>query len=248
MKVTSNEYVKRKKLGSNPSPLTPHSSLITLHVDAQHPGEEAIRKACSILRESGLVAFPTETFYGLGADALNEKALKKVFAVKKRDYSKPLLVIITQKDQLNSLVTEIPPVAEKLSDSFWPGPLTIIFKARPELPHLLTGCTGTVGIRMPSHPVAQRLSVAFGRPLTATSANISGGKNPTTASDVWDQLGEGLDIILDAGKTSGIRGSTIIDVTVSPPRVVREGDIPMGEVEKVVISYLLFVTGHCLQP
>lgn len=230
----SNGYVKRKGLGSNPSPLTPHSSLITLRVDAQHPGEEAIGKACAILKAGGLVAFPTETFYGLGADALNEKALKGVFALKRRDYAKPLLVIIAQRNQLNSLVSQVPPLAERLMDSFWPGPLTIIFKARPGLSPLLTGGTDTVGIRISSHPVARHLSLAFGLPLTATSANLTGGKNPVTAEDVCYQLAKGLDMILDAGPTAGLKGSTIIDATVSPPRIVRAGDIPVDEVMKVV--------------
>ncbi|MEW6327774.1 MAG: L-threonylcarbamoyladenylate synthase [Thermodesulfobacteriota bacterium] len=202
-------------------------------VDPQDPDKKTIQKACSILKEGGLVAFPTETFYGLGADALNEQAIKRVFALKQRDYAKPLLVIIAEKDQLHSLVSDIPAVAEKLMDSFWPGPLTIIFKAKKGLPPLLTGGTDTVGIRISSHPVARSLASTFGLPLTATSANPSGGKNPVTAQDVCDQLGEGVDMVLDAGGTTGIKGSTIIDVTVSPPRIVREGDVPVGEVKKV---------------
>lgn len=206
-------------------------------VDPQNPDKKTIQKACSILKGGGLVAFPTETFYGLGADALNDQALKKLFALKRREHAKPLLVIIAQKKQLNALVSEIPPAAEKLMNRFWPGPLTIIFKARKELPSLLTGGTDTVGIRIPSYPVAKHLSLAFGLPLTATSANLSGGKNPTTAQDVRDQLGEGVDIVLDAGQTAGRKGSTIIDVTVSPPRIVREGDVPVDEVEKIVICY-----------
>lgn len=206
-------------------------------VTAQNPEKEAIRRACVVLKQGGVVAFPTETFYGLGADALDEQALKRVFAIKRRDYTKPLLVIIAEKDQLHSLVSDIPAVAEKLMDSFWPGPLTIIFKARKGLPSLLTGGTDTVGIRISSHPVARSLASAFGLPLTATSANLSGGKNPITAQDVYDQLGEGVDMMLDAGESKGIKGSTIIDVTLSPPRIVRAGDIPVDEVVKVIIGH-----------
>ncbi|MFZ5994058.1 MAG: L-threonylcarbamoyladenylate synthase [Thermodesulfobacteriota bacterium] len=217
----------------SPLLITRHSSLVTLRVDAQHPDQAAIQKACAILKEGGLVAFPTETFYGLGADALNEQALKRVFALKRRDYAKPLLVIIAEKDQLHSLVSDIPAAAEKLMDRFWPGPLTIIFKAKKGLPSLLTGGTGTVGIRISSYPVAQSLASTFGLPLTATSANLSGGRNPVTAKDVWDQLGDRVNLMLDAGKTKGIKGSTIVDVTVLPPRIVREGDVPVGEVKKV---------------
>jgi len=224
--------------------MTHHSPLITIKMDAQNPEESVIQKACSILKEGGLVAFPTETFYGLGADALNEQALKRVFALKQRDYAKPLLVIIAEKDQLHSLVSDIPAVAEKLMDSFWPGPLTIIFKARKGLPSLLTGGTDTVGIRISSHPVAWSLASTLGLPLTATSANLSGGKNPVTAQDVCNQLGGGVDMILDAGEATGIKGSTIIDVTLSPSRIVREGDVPVDEVVRAVISH----TGHCLQP
>ncbi|MDP3029128.1 MAG: L-threonylcarbamoyladenylate synthase [Deltaproteobacteria bacterium] len=211
------------------------SSLITIKVNAQNPDEEAIRKACAVLKQGGILAFPTETFYGLGADALNEQALKRVFALKQRDYAKPLLVIISEKDQLHSLVSDIPSVAEKLMDSFWPGPLTIIFKARKGLPSLLTGGTDTVGIRISSHPVARSLASTFGLPLTATSANLSGGRNPITAQDVCDQLGGRVDMILDAGETKGIKGSTIIDVTLSPPRIVREGDVPVDEIMKAIV-------------
>jgi len=213
----------------------PHrSSLITIKVTAKNPEESVIQKACSILKEGGLVAFPTETFYGLGADALNEQALKRVFALKRRDYAKPLLIIIAEKDQLHSLVSDIPAVAEKLMDSFWPGPLTIIFKAKKGLPSLLTGGTDTVGIRISSHPVARSLASTFGLPLTATSANLSGGRNPITAQDICNQLGEGVDLILDAGETKGIKGSTIIDVTLSPPRIVREGDVPVSEIKRIL--------------
>ncbi|MDD5450491.1 MAG: L-threonylcarbamoyladenylate synthase [Desulfovibrionales bacterium] len=226
---------KKKRLMLQSPLLIPRpSSLVTLKVDARHPDQAAIRKACSILKEGGLVAFPTETFYGLGADTLNEQALKRVFALKHRGYAKPLLVIIAEKDQLHSLVSDIPAVAEKLMDSFWPGPLTIIFKAKKGLPSLLTGGTDTVGIRISSHPVARSIALTFGLPFTATSANLSGGKDPITAQDVCNQLGEGVDLILDAGETKGIKGSTIIDVTLSPPRIVREGDVPVSEIKRML--------------
>lgn len=214
-----------------------HRSSVIIKVDARSPQEEVIQKACAILKKGGLVAFPTETFYGLGADALNDTALAKIFTIKRRPRHKPLLVIISQKAQLRSLVSEIPPLAEKLMEAFWPGPLTMIFKARSGLPALLTGGTDTVGVRMSSHPVARHLSAAFGFPLTATSANVSGGKNPLVAQDVCNQLGQEVDVVLDGGKTGGVKGSTIIDLTVLPPRIVREGDIPVDEVEKIVISY-----------
>lgn len=206
-----------------------HDALI-FKVDPQCPNQDAISQACSILRQGGLVAFPTETFYGLGADALNQKAIEKIFTLKRRNPASPLLILISHTRQLTHIVTEVPPQAQVLIDSFWPGPLTIIFKAQKDLPALLTGGTGTIGIRISSHPIAECLSYAYGGPLTATSANLSGGKNPVTAQDVWTQLGGGLDLILDGGQTGGTKGSTIIDVTSSPPRIVREGDVPIADV------------------
>lgn len=208
----------------------------TIKIDPENPDPGRIEEARSVLEAGELVAFPTETFYGLGADAFNKHAVERVFSAKKRARTKPLLVIISRKEQLSDLVTEVPKAASKLMDAFWPGPLTIIFKAKKNLPALLTCETGTVGIRISSHPVAQALGGAFGRPLTATSANISGGKSPSTAQDVYEQLGNEIEIILDGGRTIGTTGSTIIDVSISPPRLIRDGAIPFSHIQKVLES------------
>lgn len=182
------------------------------------------------------MSFPTETFYGLAADAFNVQALEKIFKVKKRSTSKPLLLIISSVEQLTPLVQEIPAKAQLLINAFWPGPLTIIFKAKSHIPELLTGKTGTIGIRISSHPVAQELSECFQSPVTGTSANISGGKNPSTADEVETQIGHGLDLILDGGKTHGQKGSTIIDVTAGNARIIRQGDIPAEEIQTVLLT------------
>lgn len=206
----------------------------TTRIDPENPDPGIIEEARSVLEAGELVAFPTETFYGLGADASNKRAVERVFNTKKRARTKPLLVIIRRKEQLADLVTEIPESALKLIDTFWPGPLTIIFKARKDLPALLTCGTETVGIRISSHPVAQALSLAFGRPLTATSANISGGKSPSTAQDIYEQMGNEIEMILDGGRTIGTTGSTIIDVSVSPPRLIRDGAVPLSDIKRTL--------------
>ena len=177
------------------------------------------------------MAYPTETFYGLGVDALNGKAVEKIFAIKKRNFSQPLLILIPGRDVLSAYVTEIPEAAVRLMEAFWPGPLTIIFFASSRIPPLLCGQTGKVAVRVSSHPVSQALVQALNAPLTATSANLSGLASPTTADEVWEQLGVQVDVILDGGKTFGGNPSTIVDVTQSPPRVVREGVILKDEIE-----------------
>jgi L-threonylcarbamoyladenylate synthase len=190
---------------------------------------QGIKKAAQMILKGGIIAFPTETFYGLAADALNEAVLKKIFRLKKREEGKPLLLLIADKSWLKGLVQNVSPLAERLMDRFWPGPLTLVFNASPQLSPLLTADTGKIGVRLSPHPVTQALVQAVGRAITGTSANLSGQPGTLTALEVFQSLGESLDAVLDGGKTSGGPGSTVLDVSDPPPRIIREGMISRDE-------------------
>ncbi len=199
---------------------------VIIKVNSDNPEQSAIAEAVRILKKGGVIAYPTETFYGLGADALNGQAVKRVFLIKGRDFSNPLPVIIGEKRDLERYVEAIPAAARSLIERFWPGGLTLVFRASQEIPPDLTAGTGKIGIRLSSHPVAAHLAAAMGNPITATSANPSGAAECSSIQDVFRILGEKLDAVVDGGKTPGIAGSTIVDVTVAPPAVLREGIIP----------------------
>jgi L-threonylcarbamoyladenylate synthase len=198
------------------------------------PDPQGIKKAAQILLRGGIIAFPTETFYGLAADALNEGALKKIFQVKGREEGKPLLLLVADKNWLKGLVQNISPLAERLMDRFWPGPLTLVFNTSPQLSPLLTADTGKIGVRLSPHPVTQALVQAVGRAITGTSANLSGQPGTLTAREVFQSLGESLDAVLDGGKTAGGPGSTVLDVSDPPPRIIREGMISRSELSLFV--------------
>lgn len=188
-----------------------------------------IRKVGRVILQGGVAAFPTETFYGLGADARNEEALQKIFQLKGREENKPLLLLIGHRDWLSGLVRNLPPVAGRLMEKFWPGPLTLVFEASPRLSALLTGGTGTVGVRLSPHPVAQTLIQAVGRAITATSANLSGQPSASVAAEVFRALGNRVDAILDGGQTAGGLGSTVLDLSSPAPRIIRQGVISQAE-------------------
>ena len=196
-----------------------------LAVDALAPSKETLDEAVAVLRNGGLVAFPTESFYGLGAEAGNEQALARVFGVKGRPESKPLLVLVDSVAMAESLAAGIPAGARDLMARHWPGALTLVLEAAAHLPSALTGETGTVGVRMPGHPVALGLVRAAGFPVTAPSANPSGEAPPTTALAVLRYFERTLDLILDGGPTAGGTGSTVADCTAWPPRVLRQGPV-----------------------
>ena len=193
-----------------------------------------IKKAAHFILEGGIIAFPTETFYGLAADALNEAALEKIFRVKKRKDGKPILLLIADQSWLKGLVQDISPLAERLMSKFWPGPLTLVFNASPQLSPLLTADTGKIGVRLSPHPVTQALVRAVGRAITGTSANLSGQPGTLTAREVFQSLGESLDAVLDGGKTPGGPGSTVLDVSGPSPRLIREGVISRNDWEDVI--------------
>jgi L-threonylcarbamoyladenylate synthase len=170
----------------------------------------SLHEAVRLLKQGGLIAFPTETSYGLGVDPFNAQALKRLFALKGRQEDKPILVLAEGPSQLSLLVEEIPPIFHHLMQHFWPGPLTLIYPARPEIPAALTGGTGTIGVRQSSHALAGRLVQALAGPVTATSANPSGALPAVTANQVQDFFGDKVDCILDGGPSPGGAGSTLV--------------------------------------
>ncbi|MBI5887894.1 MAG: threonylcarbamoyl-AMP synthase [Deltaproteobacteria bacterium] len=187
-------------------------------------------KAVEIFKNGGVVAYPTETFYGLGVDPFNEKAVKRLFSLKGREKGKPVSLIIKDRAMLDAVAEAVPPIAERLMKKYWPGPLTIIFKASRGLPSSVTGSTGTIGVRVSSGAAAKRLMNALSSPLTATSANPSGSPASASAGQVVDYFNGNIDLLIDGGTLQGSSGSTIVDVTGDEPRIVREGEVPSGEI------------------
>ena len=191
----------------------------------------ALNEAARLLRQGGLIAFPTETYYGLGVDPFNVGALQRLFAVKQRQSDKAVLVLVAEQAQVNQLAAEVPAVLHRLMTAFWPGPLTLIFPGQPGLSPLLTGGTGTVGIRQSPHPLASRLLRYYGGPITATSANRSGAPPASTAAEVLESFGDKLDLILDGGPTPGGAGSTLVACDRKQQLCcLREGQVPFAEV------------------
>jgi L-threonylcarbamoyladenylate synthase len=195
-------------------------------------------EATVCLREGGLVAYPTESFYGLAVDATNETAVRRLFQIKKRGPDRPVLILIPSLGTLASWVATVPAVARFLMERFWPGGLTLVFEAGQAVSPLLTAGTGRIGIRLSSHPVATALTQALGAPITGTSANISGEPACRSAAEVVRALGQSVTLLLDGGRTQGTAGSTILDVTADPPEVLREGMVTIGELQEVIGIHL----------
>ena len=186
--------------------------------------------AVEILKRGGVIAFPTQGLYGIGADALNSSAVERVFAIKRRSSDKPLLVLVPDREAVSEVAADIPVAASKLMDVFWPGQVTIILKALTGIPENLVAGTGQIGVRISGHPVTKNLVNMFGRPITGTSANISGQPGCHRIEDFGRQLLEQLDLVLDAGELAGGKGSTVVDVTGPSPVVIREGVIPKPKI------------------
>jgi len=207
-----------------------------VQIDFEQPDNsfKAIENIQSVLNSDGVVAFPTDTFYGLGADPFNPIALSRIFEIKQRPADKPLLVLIHSLNQLADFSTEVSDNARKLIEHFWPGPLTLLFKSAPGLPDVLTAGTGTIGIRLPDHPFTCRFLETLDRPLTAPSANISGASEPLSAQEVENELGDKLNLIVDGGPTPGGKPSTLLDTTTHPPTLIREGALSRSDIESVL--------------
>jgi len=207
-----------------------------LPVDFEQPDtfSKPIEEIRSTLDSGGVIAFPTDTFYGLGADPFDPDALSEIFRIKQRPPEKPLLILIHSIDQLDNLTHGVSDNARKLMKYFWPGPLTLLFKAAADLPEALTAGTGTVGVRLPGHLFTRKLLEALDRPLTAPSANISGMGESTTSQQVENTLGEKLDLIIDGGPAPGGKPSTIVDTTTTPPTLIREGALSRSNLVSVL--------------
>ena len=196
--------------------------------------EASIRQAGQILKRGGLVAFPTETVYGLGADALNEDAAAKIYAAKGRPSDNPLIVHITERKMLDAIVSEVSPQAELLMEKFWPGPMTLIFKKSDLVPYGTTGGLDTVAVRMPNHPVALKMIEAGGGYIAAPSANTSGRPSPTTAQHVADDMDGKIEMILDGGSVGIGVESTIVDLSTGVATILRPGYINKAMLEEVI--------------
>jgi L-threonylcarbamoyladenylate synthase len=206
--------------------------------------EEHIARAAAVIRAGGLVAFPTETVYGLGADAINEDAVRKIFLAKERPADDPLIVHIASASQLPQLARQIPQRAWDLIERFWPGPLTLVLPKTERVPTVTTGGLDTVAVRMPSHPVAKRLIELSAVPIAAPSANRFGRPSPTIAKHVWEDLHGRIDLILDGGPTPIGVESTVLDLTVDPPLVLRPGGVTLEELRAVLGDVQMLDAAH----
>jgi L-threonylcarbamoyladenylate synthase len=203
-------------------------------IDPARPQVEHVAEAAAAIKKGGVVSFPTRCLYGLGADALNPKAVGRIFEIKRRPADKPLLVLVNNQKDMVGLVRSVPPVALCIMENFWPGRITIIFEAKDTLPINLTAGTGRIGIRLPEHPVAAAIVKMVGGPITGTSANLSGNTSAFQSPDLDSILADQLDLILDAGPLKGGPGSTVIDVTGELPRIIREGEVSSEEIFAVL--------------
>lgn len=205
---------------------------LLLKVDSQEPETEKIGVAADFIKRGGLVAFPTETVYGLGADALNPKAVRSLFEAKRRPLDNPPIVHVGYVKDVSRLTKKVSPKTERLMKSFWPGPLTFILRRSEVIPDVTVAGLDTIAVRMPRHSVALALIRESGCSIAAPSANLAGKPSPTTAQHVLDDLDGRIDAVLDAGSTRIGVESTVLDMTVDPPQVLRPGGTPCEKLEK----------------
>jgi L-threonylcarbamoyladenylate synthase len=204
-----------------------------VRIDSADPVNGGIRGAVGVLNRQGVLVFPTTGLYGLGADAFSPSAVSRVFAIKRRPERMPILVMLPDPDQVDRVVRRVPAFARPLM-GLWPGGITLVFEAGERVPSALTGGTGKIGIRLPAHPVARALVRQFGGPITATSANLSGSPAVFDLENLDPRVGDAVDLIVDAGVLAGGAGSTVLDVTCRPPRIVREGAVSVQKIEAVL--------------
>jgi L-threonylcarbamoyladenylate synthase len=196
--------------------------------------DDALDRAAAVLRAGGLVAFPTETVYGLGASALDEAAVRRIFAAKGRPAANPLIVHLAGAEEARRVVGDWPELAARLAERFWPGPLTLVLPRGPAVPAVVAAGGPTVAVRVPAHPVARELIRRAGVPIAAPSANRSTRLSPTRAGHVLRDLGGAIDLILDGGPTAGGIESTVLDLTGRPPRLLRPGLVTRAAIEAVI--------------
>ena len=192
--------------------------------------QDLINRAGETIENGGTVVFPAQYLYGIAGDPFQKETVERIFQIKKRSYQKPLLLLIKNRNQLESLVTSIPEAAEKLMNRFWPGNVTLVFSASDRVPDRVTAGTGKIGIRMPLHPVARALVERLDTPITGTSANIAGEPGSGRVEGIDSSFLEKTDLVLNAGGLKQGKGSTIVDITSTPARVIRQGEVPAGKI------------------
>lgn len=207
-----------------------HKPETVIRVDPDHLPNGIMERAGKIIRASGVVIFPAQCLYGVAADAANPAAVEKVFRIKRRPKDNPILVLVDRPEDIIALVTTVPLAAKTLMQAFWPGSLTLVFEAAPHISPILTAGTGKIGIRQPAHPVARALVRAAGRPVTGTSANMSGRPGCSSADNLAPSIIQEADLVLDAGRLAGGIGSSIVDVTGDPVEILREGAVSAAAV------------------
>lgn len=192
--------------------------------------DKAFTRCGEVIRSGGVVVYPTDTLYGLGADPNNLSAVRRLFEIKGRQSVQPILLLIRDASEVRNWAVEVSTQAEDLMEKFWPGPLTLVFKARAEVLPDLTAGAGTIGLRVPGSALTRELLRFLGTALTGTSANLSGGPSPRTAKEAAASVGNRVDLILDGGDAASGRPSTVVDVSAGRPNVVREGEIPLRKI------------------
>ncbi|MBI2359421.1 MAG: threonylcarbamoyl-AMP synthase [Deltaproteobacteria bacterium] len=197
---------------------------------------DPVSRAVEALRHGEVIVFPSETFYGLGADALNAAAVERVGSLKGRQADSPIAVIVADREMLERVVAEIPPAAEQLIGRFWPGPLTLVLPARSHLPSPLLNRAGGIGVRMSSHPLAMRLVREFGHPVTATSANPSGQEPSRTVAEARSYFTGKVSVYVDGGRLTAAKGSTVLEIVSGDLRMIREGEVSLAEIRKALRS------------
>lgn len=219
-------------------------------MDSEKPEAKTIQKAATIIKAGGLVAFPTETVYGLGANAFDAKAVLALFAAKKRPLDNPPIVHVAETRDVYKLAEGISTKAEKLMNQFWPGPLTLVFDRYPALPDVTTAGLETVAVRMPKHKVALALIKESATPIAAPSANLAGKPSPTTAKHVFDDLNGRIDVILDSGPTNIGVESTVLDISMEPPTLLRPGGTSLEALQNAIGEIKLhpFITAETELP
>jgi len=203
-------------------------------IDPSAVAAEAVHSIAEVLRSGGVIVYPTDTFYGLGGDCFSRPALSRIYEIKGRPLSKALPVLISEVNMVERFASEVPAVFESLAAAFWPGPLTLILRAAPNLPEELVGPKRTIGIRLPDLSWLREMVSAAGFPVVATSANLSGRREIDSGGEAIRHFKDKVDMIIDGGKTAGGRPSTVVDLTSSVPVLRREGAIPRVKLLEVI--------------
>lgn len=200
--------------------------VVPVNPDAPRPSR--LERALAVLGRGGIVALPTETFYGLAVDAFDARALAEVNRLKAKPENSPILLLLADRQQVHRVASEIPPQFDELVKMFWPGALTVVVPASPDVPREVTGGSGTVAVRVPGLVLPRQLAAAFGRPISGVSANLHGEAPCRTAAEVADVFADGVDLVLDGGTTTAATPSTILDLSGPRPSVLREGLLPVA--------------------